>query len=306
MSKTSARIIKDSLIDDTRVITLEATFPRFILSEFNTHRVFSRNSASSRARSVTLTFQEIVEEPFIPSPFTQNQKGMSGKPITDEALQEECETYWLEARDKAVLSALDLLVGQEKRTELIGDDISQFKKVIDAYDMEEDLPSVHKQHVNRLLEPFMYHTAIFTATLFDNFFEIRIAGDVQPEMRKLAEAIKGAIDNSEPQERVLHLPYVDSEDAQSFDIKRSCVSCAVISYRSPDELKEAMVDRIFDDLATKKHMSPFEHIACSEGYLDTLLEKMDWTLAQEKDQLDLVGNFSGGVIQLRKVMEALA
>ena len=47
----SAEIIADTYCEftDERVTTMEVTMHRFVLAEFNTHRVFSRNSASSRA-----------------------------------------------------------------------------------------------------------------------------------------------------------------------------------------------------------------------------------------------------------------
>ena len=44
----SAKILADSLNPcGVRLTTFEITFPRIVLAEFNTHRVFSRNSASS-------------------------------------------------------------------------------------------------------------------------------------------------------------------------------------------------------------------------------------------------------------------
>lgn len=45
-----AKILADSLSPDgVRLTTFKVTFPRIVLAEFNTHRMFSRNSASSRA-----------------------------------------------------------------------------------------------------------------------------------------------------------------------------------------------------------------------------------------------------------------
>ena len=39
-----AKVLADSVSPaGHRLTTLEATFPRFVLAEFNTHRVFSRN-----------------------------------------------------------------------------------------------------------------------------------------------------------------------------------------------------------------------------------------------------------------------
>jgi hypothetical protein len=43
-----AKIVADSIAYGVRLTTLEVTMPRFILAEFNTHRVLSRNSASRR------------------------------------------------------------------------------------------------------------------------------------------------------------------------------------------------------------------------------------------------------------------
>jgi thymidylate synthase ThyX len=50
MNDYAAKILADSLSPEgIRLTTFEVTFPRFILAEFNTHRMLSRNSASSRA-----------------------------------------------------------------------------------------------------------------------------------------------------------------------------------------------------------------------------------------------------------------
>ena len=50
MKKIKAEIVADS-INPTGdgLTTYLLTFPKFILAELNTHRVFSKNSASSRA-----------------------------------------------------------------------------------------------------------------------------------------------------------------------------------------------------------------------------------------------------------------
>ena len=50
MKKIEAKIVADSINPQgDRITTYLLTFPRFILAELNTHRVFSKNSASSRA-----------------------------------------------------------------------------------------------------------------------------------------------------------------------------------------------------------------------------------------------------------------
>lgn len=307
MKGITATIIEDSLLNGVRTVTYEVRFPRFILPELNTHRVFSRNSASSRARSITRTFAEVMEDPFVPNPFTRNQKGMSGGTI-DPALQADCEKYWLASRDAAVLSALDLLVGQTKRRALIGDDVSRYQEVIDAYDMEKDAPSIHKQHVNRLLEPFMFHTTIITSTEWDNYFDLRIAPDAQPEIYELAVEMKRAMDASTPVKRRFHLPYIEgaSENPGAFDIKRSAASCASVSYKAPHELGDGAVERIFDTMFADKHMSPFEHVACAPEALEDLGTIMGWEFPEDIRERDLHGNLRQGVVQLRKVLEIMA
>ena len=53
-----ARVIADSISPQgDRLTTFILTFPRIILAEFNTHRMFSRNSASSRA----IPFEKMVK-----------------------------------------------------------------------------------------------------------------------------------------------------------------------------------------------------------------------------------------------------
>jgi thymidylate synthase ThyX len=56
--------------------------------------------------------------------------------------------------------------------------------------MPRDLTGVklHKSLTNRLLEPFMWHTAIITATEWDNFFWQRCDPMAQPEMKAVADA----------------------------------------------------------------------------------------------------------------------
>ena len=53
MSDTyEARVLADSISrDGVRLVTILATFPRFLLAEWNTHRVFGRNSSVARERS---------------------------------------------------------------------------------------------------------------------------------------------------------------------------------------------------------------------------------------------------------------
>ncbi len=58
----TCKILKDSISSlKIRITTFEITFPRIVLAEFNTHRVFSRNSASSRAIPVEKMLEKFVQ-----------------------------------------------------------------------------------------------------------------------------------------------------------------------------------------------------------------------------------------------------
>jgi len=80
----AARILADSVSPDgVRLTTMEVVIPRIVLAEFNTHRMFSRNSASSRAIPVEKMLKRVIEDPYIPSEWGQNQKGMqAGEPVS--------------------------------------------------------------------------------------------------------------------------------------------------------------------------------------------------------------------------------
>ena len=69
-----ANIILDSISPDgVRLTTLELIYPRFIHSEFMTHRMFSRNASSSRAIPVQKMIDRIRNDPAMPIHWGQNQ-----------------------------------------------------------------------------------------------------------------------------------------------------------------------------------------------------------------------------------------
>ena len=141
-----AKVIADSLSPQgNRLTTFIVTFPRIILAEFNTHRMFSRNSASSRAIPFEKMVKSVEENPFIPIAWQKHHTGMQGSEYYTEFNDiEDLEQEWLYARNVAISQA----------------------KILNDF-------GITKQICNRLLEPFMWHTVIVTATDFQNFFELR-------------------------------------------------------------------------------------------------------------------------------------
>lgn len=158
MTKISAQVIADSKNEfGNRITTMVVTFPRFILAELNTHRMFSRNSASSRAIPFKKMVKSVEENPFIPMAYQVNHKAMQGTEYFNKEQQEMLDRVWLEGRNDAVKRAKNLAFG-------IGfsKDGKEFSNI-----------EVTKQLCNRLLEPFMWHTVIITSTEWENFFALR-------------------------------------------------------------------------------------------------------------------------------------
>jgi len=259
-----ASVLRDSINDHgERLTTFEVDFPRMILSEFNTHRALSRNSASSRAIPVKKQLKRVLADPFVPDQFGRNQSGMN--PDTDRPLSEmEIATasgYWLEARDSAVEHAVKLLIGNRAMSSLsksatgkpwantakssrfdtlcsivdtLPNDLTNEFEVHEALGLTvEELLNVHKQYPNRLLEPFMWHTVIATGTEWDNFFALRTDSNAQREIRLAALAMRGAITDSVPQPIDIyedtapwHLPLFDFNNPNDIEVINKSVNSA--------------------------------------------------------------------------------
>lgn len=251
------KILADSIARGTKVrlTTIQATFPRIVLAEFNTHRVFSRNSASSRAIPVSKNIERVLADPFVPAAFAANQKGMQAGEEFDEQAQRDAEFLWLDA--------MKMAVAQARQMALIG---------------------VHKQWANRLLEPFSWHTAIISATEWENFFALRCSPKAAPEIRTIAEMMREAMVRIsapralEPGE--WHLPLVETihdsyscndfvpDDRLDFklpldvQVKLSVARCARVSYLTHEGKRDIAADlELYERLRSSGHLSPFEHAA---------------------------------------------
>lgn len=144
--KISATIVADSIAPSgDRITSFILVYPRMIHSELMTHRMFSRNAASSRAIPFKKMVQMIKEDPFIPIAWQKDHKGMQGTEYETDLININAkENEWLIARNHAINQAMQL---------------SNMK--------------VTKQLCNRLLEPFQWYTSLVTATEFNNFFALR-------------------------------------------------------------------------------------------------------------------------------------
>lgn len=290
-----------------RITTMIVRFPRCILSEMNTHRVFSRNSASSRARSLKTTIKQVLEDPYIPL-FTENAKGMQGPYITNSDQLTKAEMEWLFARDAAVKHALRMLMGH-KMDQIDYDPYEVLDLYYDSYygkDYEGSrIPNVHKQTANRLLEPFMWHEMLITSSYWRNFFNLRMDEAAQPEIQAIATLMYEAMHESRPDIFPEHIPFVKREHHASqrallHDLKKSAAECARISYvdRSTAGTKDGSEDLALR-LLSKGHMSPFEHQAIDPDIYKTLFPGGGFTLST----MGLHGNLDPCWVQGRHIFE---
>ncbi len=250
----NSTMVLDSITEDgVRLCTIEADYPRFVHSELLTHRMFGRNSASSRAISWTVMRENIEKRPVVPVRFGEEKKGMATGAYLTGDNDAEARDIWLDARDAALLHAQELA----------------------------DL-GVHKSLCNRITEPYMRIRVVITATDWEGFFMQRVHGDAEIHMQIIAEHMQKVITESKPtllKPGQWHLPYIDEavwygsepypaiydENKTSYDARLiSTARAAGVSYlkRGTGTLQKDY------DLSQKLklgsgfgHRSPFEHVA---------------------------------------------
>jgi len=237
------KMIADSIFDNIRICTLQLKYHRFIHGEFMTHRVFSRSASSSRAIPINKIISQVWNDPAMPVHWGANVSGMQAKQELTGYKLKVAKFIWRSASKFACIFAY------------------LFSKI-----------GLHKQIGNRILEPWQYINVILTATDFDNFFDLRIHPDAQPEIQELATLIKLELDNSVPKELdhgEWHLPYITDDELLDYPeemlLKCSTARCARVSYSNHDgsrpniqrdiDLHDALVGSV------PIHASPAEHQA---------------------------------------------
>jgi thymidylate synthase ThyX len=287
-TKINAKIVADSCdIRGNRITSVLVTIPRIVLAELNTHRMFSRNSASSRAIPFERMVKAVKDDPFIPIAWQKDHSGMQGTEYMEHGINDLIDNH-LRARDAAV----------ERAT-------------------EANQRGLTKQLCNRYLEPFMWHTVLITSTEWENFFALRcpqygllteeglkhfrsqndyfkaggvISGtDINIEFLKInksgaeihiqaaAEAIYDAMNESTPmalKDGMWHIPFSDKLNNPEMGtaygylhgIKVATAMCARTSYTvvgNEKEMTYAKLIEIHDRMVSQVpfHASPFEHCA---------------------------------------------
>lgn len=304
-----ATVIADSVhhATGTRITTFELVYPRFIHSEFMTHRVFNRNASSSRAIPTSKFIEQVRNEPVMPSHWGKNQKGMQAFEELSEDQRSDAIFIWEQAASSVATYAEMLRRGQ-----------------------------VHKQIVNRILEPFTHIHVVVTSTSWANFYGLRDHEDAQPEIRELAQAMRKAHNESTPKalpQGEWHLPYIahidcvgaynyckhqritrdepSREEVYGLLLKVSAARCARASYNNfegrPSTIEEDL--GLFAKLVENQpiHASPTEHQATPMLFGDKFINNQNpLTWEQGVTSMDREGKlYSGNLldfIQFRKLI----
>lgn len=241
-----AIILADSIsIDGSRITTFLAKYPMRIHAELKTHGMLSTNSASTRAIPTKKMLQMVDDDLYIPE-FLANQKGMQSGNMLDISSQALCKLGFksLWETTKSIVKVLDRL-------------------------------GCHKSIPNTYLMPFSYITTLITATDWENFFALRAHKDAHPDFQKLAFMMLDGMNNCIPEylpSGKWHMPFMESryvangfvndETMLAINVAR----CARLSYMTHDGNQSIEDDlRLFDQLRTSGHWSPFEHVATPEA-----------------------------------------
>ena len=260
---TTELVSKSPKTDDI-LITFVIDMPKFLVAEFNTHRMISRNSASTRAIPLKTQLARLNDALFIPPNLYENCKGMAGKELMppkdyDTCIRQIKGTYMYYIRPLV-----------ERLAEL----------------------NVHKQHAGRYLEPWMWTRVIATANIewWEDFVRQRNSTGAQPEIQRIASEVNVKLSevrlNESKYYSQWHLPLLTLDERETvsrlpgwFHVKEvdwstegpsglpfwcavSAARCARISYLNERGERDYSEDLdLFSRLLKDSHHSPFEHVA---------------------------------------------
>lgn len=275
----SVKILLDSLgPSGKRLTTWELTYPRMVHQELLTHKIFSRNSASSRAIPAATLRKRVLDDPARPVWWGKAQKGMQAEEeLSDEPFETRKVIDYTNDNDgPQPIFATDSRSPRMRAQDWWGRGL----QLMAAHHEEGERLELHKQIVNRVLEPWMYVTVILTATEYGNWFALRDHEDAQPELRHLAAEMRrlykacqpsplGAgqwhipmLDPEEIPDLLSKLSTTDPEHQTHFLLKVATGRIARVSYLTHDGVRDPGEDVLLHDRLTRSgHWSPFEHCA---------------------------------------------
>ena len=238
--------------------------------EVNTHGAIEKNTSSSRAIPVSKMLDHILEQNLKPIYFGSKKSGMqAGNELTGEGL-DFVKCVWGSSLESAV----------------------EYAEMLDK-------AGVAKEVTNRITEPYQLIKAVWSATDWENWFNLRLEKDADPNICMLAYKMYEALSKSKPtllKKGEYHLPYVgkydipvvysdlggyeyetgynvfyyDKESDHTIEhcltleeaIKYSVASCAQVSYRS-EGMTLDKAEKIWNMLVKSEvvHASPLTHVA---------------------------------------------
>ena len=255
------KVIADSISPtNRRITTLEVVMPRIVLAEFNTHRLFTRNSASSRAIPFKKMLRSVMTTPFVPLRWMKDHSGMQGTEYyrNDDHFHFESIQEYLFDRFKVKDDTDDdyrmvtmVLMRLSNRPEFRG------RKTLTEWwltmrDMVVDCAAlmfcfnVSKQVCNRLLEPFMWHRVLVTSTEWENFFALRWHEHAEIHIQEVARRMMETMNASIPKALKAgewHIPYSDQISKEQV-LKEMKYDPTVSNMVSEDEMYEYYAIRI--------------------------------------------------------------
>jgi hypothetical protein len=264
---TVAKILADSIGPaGVRLTTWELTYQRFIHSELMTYRKAARNAASSRAIPIEKMRRRIRRNPAMPVHWGANQAGMSARAeLTGIRRWLAIRTWILGCYLALFVSWLLLKIG------------------------------VHKQITNRVTEPWMHITTVFTIDEYGlaNLFHQRNHPDAQPEFADLARKMWVAYNTSKPtvlQAGEWHMPLLFPEDRAEVERRWPDRALAMLkaiatgrvartSYLTHDGKRDLAEDvKLHDRLKDAKpgHWSPFDHVCQALETKETVANFVGW------------------------------
>ena len=307
-----AKVITDSICNGQRLTTMQVTHPRIIHAEMMTHCMFARNASSSRAIPFKKTVQRVLEDPFIPEHWGINQSGMQAFEELTGLKRETAIKKWLEAASTAVEVATEMaaekcLVCKGEGGWYTPTDGGQLVGCTECNGDGLGL-NVHKQIVNRLIEPWAWITVCVTGDsgAWSNYFALRCHPDAQPEIQKQAYMAQKEYFTSTPQ--VLepgqwHTPYIRYEEYEEIRewenqqweadatearnrfgqisalVQVSTGRCARTSYLTQEGTRDFSEDiKLHDRLRyhVPLHASPFEHVCIATGDATQFAKYKGW------------------------------
>jgi thymidylate synthase ThyX len=263
----------------TKIATFKVVMPRNILAEFNTHRLFTRNSASSRAIPFNRMVKSVQDNSFIPLAWQKPHKGMQGTEYWEEGEAIVNDAHWLQVRDVVIEHAQDL-----------------------------DAHEISKQVSNRILEPFMYHTVLVTATEWNNFFELRC-----PKYELTQGWDNKTIYYKSRKELLANLPsnlYTFDKNGKNTDWKNlTKLDWLKINKGQADIHMMAVAEAIYDtwNEADFKELKPGEwHIPYGDQIDESELAKSLLDLSEEKGAFLYAGRDLENLVKQAKIEVAVA